>query len=143
VANCRLNGVFSADYANYVIDFSNVSCSTTASVLIEFGTDAQTSYFGSLYFDNHSGADTGTLRTSSSAFLRVSRIGNEASASGSFNVFSPFATRITAVSGTYFGFGYSGWFAGCRDNTNSYSSINFVAGAGTLTGGTVRVYGCR
>jgi hypothetical protein len=59
------------------------------------------------------------------------------------DVLSPFLAKNTRVQG----FGgqttaYVGWANGLLDNTTQYTAFDIVSG-GTLTGGTIRVYGYR
>ena len=43
--------------------------------------------------------------------------------------------------GFYTGLNESGWTTGLQDSTTSFTSFTITPQAGTLTGGTIRIYG--
>ena len=60
------------------------------------------------------------------------------------DVYNPFATRRKFVSAKFYKFdgaGDVGTTTGYNDSTTSYSGFTFTPSAGTITGGTIYVYG--
>jgi hypothetical protein len=57
------------------------------------------------------------------------------------DLFSPFLSDETVYNGWYINEGSGGYSVGFLDNTTSYTAFTIAPGSGTLTGGTIRVYG--
>ena len=142
VSSVTVTGAFSSDYDNYRIEVSGVVCSTTgvfASIQIGGQT---TNYYGSAYYDSYAGSSTGTVRTNNGSFLYVGTHDSN-NMSMSFDIMAPNLAKITNIHGNYYGGNFSGWFGGTHAVATAYTSITLNAGSGTLTGGTIRVYGYR
>jgi hypothetical protein len=140
VSSITINGVFSATYDNYRVMINGVDGPSVVNFNLTF-PGATSGYYGSHYYDNYAGGTTGTDRSNNSAFLRVGVMGSQDDANTSFDVYNPFIAKRTAVSGSYYGDAYSGWFGGTLANTNSYTGFIISPGASTMSGGKIRVYG--
>ena len=134
---------FSTNYDNYRVLINGADGSAVTSVKIQFGTTGGTAYFGSQYYDNYTGAVTGTDRANAAASTFCGIVGINDDTSVAFDVFQPFLARRTAIAGNYHGDAYSGWFGGVVANTTSYTSFRIFPATGTITGGSIRVYGYR
>ena len=135
--------VFSSDFDNYRVIIRGVKSSAVSDLLINFGATI-TGYYGSAYFDNYNGAVTGTNRRNNGANLYI---GGVETALGeqviSMDIANPFIAMSTSINGGYYGNGYSGWFGGTQANSTSFTTLTVRPAAGTITGGTITVYGYR
>jgi hypothetical protein len=143
VSSVTVTGAFSADYDNYLITVSGGVNSIDGYTLdLKFGATVTGYYYSMIYTSWNSvvqaagGADTN----------RIDYVGQ--SGTGGVNAFievnSPFLTKNTTVrasipNSTFYG----GTSNGILKNTTSYTSFILGTTAGTMTGGTIRVYGYR
>jgi hypothetical protein len=143
VSSVTLSDVFSADYDNYRVTITGVVPSAEDSFRVRFGS-ATTGYYGSMYCDSFGGGATLTLRQNNgnANYLALNQVSTQ-SASMVFDVTTPFINTFTNHYGMYFGRGFAGWSSG-QLASGSHTSITLLPdGAGTLTGGVIRVYGYR
>lgn len=144
VSSVVVSDVFSADYENYKIIVSGgTSSSTNTNLNLTLGSTTTGYYYG--------GYTSSFVSSSGSPFF-----GNNA-ASFPFGTASlqntcdgtlirPFATDETIIYGEYSNIntsGNGGWIKGFVNNTTSYTAFTLTPGTGTLTGGTIYVYGYR
>jgi hypothetical protein len=143
VTTVTVTDAFSANFDNYRIVFQGIDASTVAAMDFRLGA-AATQYYGSAYFDSFTGAATGTNRVNNGTtgmIIGYASLGNDTN--GAFDVFNPFASQFTTFTGTYYNSEYSGFFGGGQSQTTSYTSFVLAPRAGTLTGGSISVYGYR
>jgi hypothetical protein len=142
VGSVTVNGVFSSLYDNYRVHIFGVNGSTGTDMKFTLGATA-TGYYGSYYYDLWNASSTGTKRFGNAANTEVGGVGTAAEQNAHFDIFNPNKIARTSWSGNWYGNGYSGWFSGVVDNVTSYTSFTLTPVAGTLTGGTIKVYGYR
>jgi hypothetical protein len=143
VSSVTVTGAFSADYDNYLITVSGGVNSVDGNVLdIKFGSTVTGYYFAMVYASwNSVVSAAGSANTSRIDY--VAQAGTQ-SLNGFIEVNSPFLTENTTVrasvaNSTFYG----GTTNGLLKNTTSYTSFILSTSAGTMTGGTIRVYGLR
>lgn len=142
VTSVTVTSCFSADYDNYRVVISGVDFSSTAiSWQLRVG-GATADYYGSSYYDLYTGAGTGTLRTNAGGSLYFG-VSDGDNASATFDVCRPYLTTITTFQGNFYGSGYSGWASGSHAANTSHTSLTLIAPSGTMTGGTIKIYGYR
>jgi hypothetical protein len=135
---------FSALYDNYRILVSGGTSSASNVFALTFGSQA-TAYYWSFLYSVWGGttatADTGNNTT---RFLYVGQT-NTRGNYADISVVSPFLTNDTYISASspYGGGTYSGTVNGGLAVTTSFTSFTLTCNAGTVTGGTIRVYGYR
>jgi hypothetical protein len=140
VSSVAVTGAFSADYDNYIVTYSGGSASDT-NISMRLGA-ATTGYFGSLVFGNYAAATvTGANDNNTAQF-------NFCGGGGTFGtcyieVLQPFLTTNTEIRARVRYATVYGTYVGHRGDTVSYSGFTLAPGTGTLTGGTIRVYGYR
>lgn len=141
ILNC-----FSATYDNYRIVMSGFQSSGNQGMSYYLGTNAATGvYYGSMYYDQYTGAVVATARQNGANYAYVG-ISESAVPNGSytFDVTNPFLSTYSNTHGTYNGRNFSGWHGSLVNNTTSYTGIRLFSDAGnTLVAGKVRVYGYR
>jgi hypothetical protein len=140
VSSVTVTGAFSTTYDNYRI-ILNGSTGTGTYVRFALGT-ATADYFGSFFYDNYAGASSGYVRSSAALFLTVGAQDGSKSTSTQFDVLSPFLSQRTNLSGTYGG-ANTGFFGGVNITATSFTSFVLSTNSGTLTDGTISVYGYR
>ena len=144
VSTVPVTDAFSADYDNYEIVFSGGSKSTPGTMNLQFGA-TNTGYYNAWYgrdYLNNAIQNAASNATTTSVGVEGTSNGMDAT----WFVASPFLTRRTTyrgVSNSMQTGGYSYNFGGFVDNATSYTAFTLFVQAGTMTGGTIRVYGIR
>ena len=146
VSSVIVTNAFSATYVNYLIAVSDVQCSAandSLSLQLRTGsTTSTTAYNGSLPYVSYGGTVSGAATSNGPSFNNLGRsLGAGDKISYSFNIYAPFLASKTMVSslGTIGG-DLTGVFSGFHNVASSYDQ--FVLGSGgTMTGGTIYVYG--
>jgi len=140
VASVTVSNAFSATYDNYKIVFAGGSSSTNAGLVVTLGATATGYYMASVYGDYGTGvANAGVTNGTGWTYLGDAPTINP---NVNFDLIGPFLSnetlmyggRVGATSATYASAGY-------LNNTTSYTAFTFTTSTGTLTGGTIRVYG--
>jgi hypothetical protein len=145
VSSVTVTGAFSSDYDNYLILMSGGTSSAACSVGIEIG-GAVNNYYGFMtYGDAATNIVQGAGRNSS---LLMNWVGGSQGASQavhvSVQVMNPFKTLYTKfANGTYQNAGAYGTMQGEHRVATSYTSFKLVPDAGTISNGTVFVYGYK
>jgi hypothetical protein len=142
VSTVSVSDVFSSTYDNYRVVIGGVDASSAVNFRIQFGSTPN-EHYGSMYYDAYDAAATATERVANNANALIGITGTSDDTSSSFDVCSPNLAKRTTLSGTYDGFRFAGWFGGAVNTTTQYTSFNILVGAGTMTGGTIKVYGYR
>ena len=145
VSSVTVSSAFSADYDNYLILLSGGTSSAACSMGIEIG-GAVNNYYG---FMTYGDATTNTVQgagRNTSALMNW--VGGSQGASQavhvSVQVINPFKASYTKfLNGTYQNANAYGTMQGEHRVATSYTSFKLVPDAGTLTGGTIAVYGYK
>jgi hypothetical protein len=141
VTSVTVTAAFSATYDAYRIVVNGVDATTVANATLKLGS-ATTQYYGSQYYDNFVAVQNGVDRNNNTlGFLYCGITSLNDDTNTSFDLGNPFLTKRTTISGTYFGSQYTGFFGGTLATTTSYTDFTFAPFGGTLTGGTISVYG--
>jgi hypothetical protein len=143
VASATLTSVFSSTYDNYRVVVNIASTSASAAVLAQFGTGtATTTNYKSYLFTSFLGWTSGaaTTQTSLSGFLAgyAELAGSNAN---SFDVIAPNLARNTHANGQYASSANGGFTSGIQTDSTQFTSLTVGVASGTMTGGTVSVYG--
>jgi len=141
VASVTISSAFSATYDSYKIVVSGGTVSANDEALrLAFGSTA-TGYsmacVGTVYNTNSVNA---VSDNNASSFTRIGSLLTDG-IQANFDVVNPFLAKNTFVTGAHVFPGSARNFAGLLANTTSYTAFTLTANVGTMTGGTVRVYG--
>lgn len=140
-----VNNAFSADYDNYLIQYNGIDGTVATNLTMTLGS-ANTGYAYALNYNVlPSNTVVGFVAQNVSSWVYAGVISTDESA-GTIELWNPFLTRRTAIRSTYIEFvtsGSLGQLTGFLNNATSYTSFTLTAGAGSMTGGTIRVYGYR
>ena len=144
VSSATITNVFSSTYDNYRLIVSNVDSSVAAtSLFMRFDAGGTTNYYSSVYYDAYTGTDTATLRRSAQASGGIGTSGPDNDTSVSIDIYLPNVSNRTTWSGTFSASGLQGWCGGTTVVTTQYTDVTILPNSGTLTGGTIKVYGYR
>jgi hypothetical protein len=144
VSSVTVSDVFSAEFDNYKIMICDGVSSTTQGIALQLGAST-TGYYGGLTLTAYNGgAVSGTGDNNQSSFRYVG-VGSANTNHMDATVNGPFLAKRTTISSLYSvpATGQSGGsYAGFHDVATSYTAFTVSVG-GTMTGGTIRVYGYR
>ena len=142
VASVTISSAFSATYDNYLISISGGVASTDVGLRLTLGATATGYYYGG-FFVRYSGGSSSFLSQSNNSYLEVG-YGTTNGFNTKIELDSPNLTKRTFSRAAGAGAGtttYMNYLAGFLDNATSYTAFTFTLDTGTMTGGTIRVYG--
>jgi hypothetical protein len=141
VSSIAVSGAFNSTYDNYVIGISGGAASGSTTLNLRLGATTTNYYYQYLYtnWNNTFACDATTTATS---WLYAGSAGADG-LSMNCNVLSPNLAKVTrcTASGTGVLTTYVGNLNGMLNNTTQYSDFTVLVGSGTVTGGTIRIYG--
>ena len=142
VASIVVTSAFSTTYDNYLILMAGNSSTADDNGRMTLGATAS-GYYGNLLYSTPATPSTfqGASDNNGGTFGYAWR----SYSGGNANIFvgSPFLARPTTVQGTWITTAANGVYNGVLSGTTSYTSFTLTCAAGTLTGGTITVYGYR
>ena len=144
VSSVTVSDAFSADYDNYLIQVIGGTASTEDNGFLTFGATA-TGYYGVLQYATVAAPGTygGASDNNGAQFSTVWR-SQAAGAYANITVLAPFLTKNTGVEGVWMPTsGAFGKYTGQLRNSTSYTAFTMKPASGTMTGGTIQVYGYR
>jgi hypothetical protein len=144
VSTVTITNAFSANYTNYQIVVSGMTASIIDNAYnLRLSGSTGSTYSTFLKWTQFStGSVNGTqTATGTSFFMPLS--GNVANCNATVDLWNPFLTVRTGMSGSGTNNGYWCSMGGEDSNAVSHTGFSIIFAAGTLTGGTIRVYGYR
>jgi hypothetical protein len=142
VSSVTVTGAFSADYDAYRIIWTGGIGSTGINLGMKLGS-AATGYYGFLAYGAYSGLTVYGANDNNNSSFSVIGGGDASMMNCDIDVIDPFITKPTKVKGAFQNAtGFGNYVGRLADNT-SYTAFTLTPNTGTLTGGTVRVYGIR
>jgi hypothetical protein len=145
VSSVTVTGAFSADYDNYLVTVTGGVASTSASIGLRLGASA-TGYYAGLVYLVYSAAAVSVIGTNNGSSFNFVGAGTTSSLVVNMQIMNPFNAKTTGISNAYIDsstVGAGGTHNGFHNSAVSYTAFTLLAGAGTWTGGTIRVYGMR
>jgi len=144
VASVTVSDAFSSDYDHYLIDVTGGTFNTNLVWgVFQFSAGHTTGYYGAAQFIDNAAAVT-NQGTSNLGRLLVTRSSTTTAgvSSWAINVANPTSAVRKSIWGQCSG-GNMVTHGGFYDSTSSFTQFVLSPSAGTLTGGTIRVYGYR
>ena len=138
VSSVTITDAFSSTYDNYLITVSGGTGNGSA-VRMTFGSTSTGYYGGGLYISN-AGTVTGYGDNNAARFAKILHETDGQGYGLSIQVLNPYLARRTIIVATGSPAGSGTFFSGGIANDTSYTSFTLDT-VGTLTGGTIRVYG--
>lgn len=149
VSEVEVTSAFSSDFTDYVIQIAEMQTSASNVSLRFILGSTTTGYYFNGYYTNYAAATiNGNNSNNSVGYFEIAFTeAANTKANYALTVHAPQLAQITRVSATWATTAYTGVMNGVLNNTTQYTSfkVNAVGGAGTgtMTGGTIRVYGYR
>lgn len=147
VSTVTVTSAFSADYENYLITINGGVGSTTGVLRLRLGSVATGYRYWGIYGSWNSSASAGN---NGNGVTWWADVGGYTTANINMRVelFGPNLAKTTQMLSQYAlpldsGAGYYQTMGGTLDDANAQTAFTLTTSAGTLTGGTVRVYGFR
>jgi hypothetical protein len=140
VSSVTVTGAFTTDYDNYLIVDSGGSSSVDGPYRLTFGSSATAYYWALIYASFLGGAvnlDAGNNSTS------WGFAGGSATRNGLIEVNNPFLATNTEIRSRVRYSTVYGNNVGIHAVASSFTSFTLTPASGTMTGGTIRVYGYR
>jgi hypothetical protein len=144
VSTVTVTDAFSADYDNYRIIVSGGAGSTDLGLTLTLGATTTGYYYAAPGF-TWAGATNNNSAVNTTGFI-LAGLGTTSGLSLTLDVHRPFATDETWVTGfqVFMGTSQRGQaYYGYLNNTTSYTAFTLTTSTGTVTGGTIYVYGWR
>lgn len=146
VSSVQVTAAFSATYDNYKIVYTGGTSSViSCDFRLTIGA-ATANYYGGLVYNRPNAATPAGISNNNNAFWQYGA--GLASSNGTISSFELYAPFLSARTGIYSQVidlsgagGALGTFTGFHDSATSYSSFTLTPSGGTITGGTIYVYG--
>jgi hypothetical protein len=143
VSSVAVTDAFSATYDNYKITISGGVGSTGQVFNLQLGATTTGYYCGFTGAVYSTGAASTGSNNNTASWTQVG-VGSTDSLFADFTLSNPFATKFTFING---GFAFpvttnvSRTLNGYLNNATSYTGFTITPDTGTMTGGTIRIYG--
>lgn len=144
VSSVTVTDAFSSSYDSYRIIYTNGSASANGDMRMTLQSPSSGSYYSSIIYSSYAGA-SGATSGNGLAYWNVGShrtVGN----SVDINIHNPYLGDETWFGGPYVGVqagSVAGHVGGYHDLGLSYTQFTLTPSSGTLTGGTIRLYGYR
>jgi hypothetical protein len=143
-SSVTVSSAFNSTYDNYVIIYTGGVNSVNCGLSVALGS-ATTQYYNTLIYGSYAGTGPSFATTNNNRVAWAWAGGGSPDAMFlNVTLLSPFATKFTRIMGqTYDGVDNAGAMQGIHKIATSYTAFTIITDAGTMTGGTVTVYGYR
>ena len=144
VSSVTVSGAFNSTYDNYVVIYTGGVNSVNCGLSLALGSST-TQYYNTLIYGSYAGTGPSFATTNNNRVWWAWAGGGSSDAIFlNVTLLSPFASKFTRIMGqTYDGVDNAGAMQGIHKVAASYSAFTITTDAGTMTGGTVTVYGYR
>lgn len=142
VSSVTVTGAFSADYDAYQVIYSNGVMSADTALVCQIG-GAVTGYYGAYTYGSYTGTGPFVAGDNNNTRFTYCGGGDSSGAAAMFTLNNPFLSKQTFINAPVAYSTNVGNFVGRLADTSSYTSITIGPFTGTMTGGTIRIYGFR
>jgi hypothetical protein len=146
VASVTVTDAFSSEWDNYRIIYTGGVQSTSQGFRLNVGS-ATTQYYHWMTYGSYSGGSAAPQASGQNNVAQFSWIGggDTNSSVSDFELFAPNKPSYTwfRMLGFYAPYAFAGFNSGVLKDTTQHTAFTLTAEAGTMTGGTIRVYGYR
>lgn len=140
VSSVTVTGAFSATYDNYKIIVSGGTSSGGGNMAIKLGA-ATTGHNGVLTYTSFTGGATNIATNNNDGYFSYIGYALSSNLFVNFDLDSPFLAKPTKVFSQYATASTAGVYSGMHSGATSFTSFDLIASTGTVTGGTIFVYG--
>jgi hypothetical protein len=141
VSSVTVTDAFSANYDAYKIVITGGTGSSSTELRFRLG--AVTSGYRFSFIYSAYGGSVAAVTTSTGSAIEYTGTSTTSSLGANIEVQNPFLTEHTFVQSATATTTFAGSTSGSLETTTSYTDFTIFVGAGTITGGTIRVYGYR
>ena len=144
VTSVSVNGCFSSTYDNYKIMVSGGVASSDNYIgvrLISAGTQATTQYYQGRMYSDWATTGSGNANINNSDRWDYAGFSNTDYLDMTMDLMDPFLVKKTRFSSAYSATTFGATNQGRHNVAASYDGLWFGKASGTMTGGTIRVYG--
>lgn len=142
VGSVTVSGAFNANYDSYKVIISGGVCSASPNISLRLGA-AAANYLNSLFLVTYATGATGTAAESAGAAITWAGSGTTNSVNMNIELVNPFLVKPTTYFAPYNGATQAGYTSGIHNNNASYADFTITPSTGTLTGGTIHIYGYK
>jgi hypothetical protein len=144
VASVAVKSCFSSTYDNYLVTLEGGTVSADAAIGLQLGAST-TGYYGILIYGSSAATTVNGANVNNSSLFNF--VGGASSGQNAHVIVDLLGPNKAAYTKCYRA-GYQngtnyGHFAGQHQVATAYTGFTLIPSAGTLTGGTIRVYGYR
>jgi len=141
VSSVTVTNAFSSSFTNYKIMISGgVGSISTVNLGLRLGSTTTGYNMGVVSIFYTDGSLYGERTNNGSSFAQAGS-SNTNNITMDLTVFNPFIAKQTAVTGGFMGSSVGGVTSGFQNSTTSFTDFTITPASGTLTGGTIYVYG--
>jgi len=142
VSSVTVSSAFSATYDNYLITVNGGVASATNNLSLKLGSTT-TGYFGFGFYGNATATTLSGDNYNNSANFPFAALGDTNNLSGYINLQNPNLAKATMIYtlGSRTGTGGMSNLYGSETSTTQHTAFTLTPSTGTITGGTIRVYG--
>ena len=146
VSSVTVTGAFSADYDNYHIVYDAGVTSATTDFKLTLGSTA-TGYTTNMVYSYFNATTVAATFAANAAYWVYVGGGSTAQAHSDFDLYAPYLAKNTILTNANWiqvaAAGGTGRTTGFLADTTSYTAFTLGTVSGTMTGGTISVYGYR
>jgi len=142
VASVAVTGAFSATYENYLVIVSGGTMSATNSINVILGATTS-NYSNVLVYGSYTSTTVTAANNNAGSSWTFMGYGNTNTAFCQFELYQPFLSKNTLMASNHMQFAglVAGRNGGVLNDSSSYTGFTITPASGTLTGGTIYVYG--
>jgi hypothetical protein len=140
VSSVVVTDAFSASYDNYLIQWTGGTQSVDTNLTLKLGA-AGTNYYGALIHGSFFGGSPANAAQNGGTAFQWAGGGTSTSAMLSCMLFEPFAARPTHLQAFIRYSTVYGNNVGYQGDSTSFTAFTLAPASGTMTGGTIRIYG--
>jgi hypothetical protein len=138
-----VSNAFSEIYDNYRIVYNGGAMSNATAISLQLGANAS-GVFGSLIYNDYLTSTVVGVGDNNSANFTYFGAGDSSNAGGIMDLLGPQRThRTRVIAGPMHYANFFGTYTGILQNNTQYTAFTVYPFTGTITGGTIRVYGYR
>lgn len=142
VTSVAVTNAFSADFENYFVTYSGGSASTNPVLTLVLGAST-TAYYNSMPYVPFATGVTAAVAGNNAARFDWAGYAGPNYTGMNIWIFEPYLAKYTRVNAAYAAENEAGNMVGIHKVAASYTGFTMGVSAGTITGGTIRVYGYR
>ena len=139
----QVTGAFSADFDNYLVTYTGGTMSAATALTLKLGTTAS-GYYGLYNYANYATLAWASAADNNSGAFTYFGGGDSNSCAGRMTLLGPNIAKPTRVESGPIHYGNNfGTYTGIEASSTQQTAFTIAPFTGTMTGGTIRVYGYR